>query len=130
LKDEITQVVIPLSKPVAPTYTFSPSRTRNNLAIKTSSRRHAKTSHASLPKSDVYDFWWITQQAGSGAIFRTFLPCIPTYPRPDAELIPDLQRERVRAIAPKYGLDPERLGRSAGDDVTIVLHLERVLALG
>lgn len=50
--------------------------------------------------------------------------------RARAELIPDPHKETVRAIAPKYGADPDRLGRSPGDRVTLIFHPEKVLTVG
>jgi len=47
-----------------------------------------------------------------------------------AELVPDPQKETVRAIAPKYGVDPDRLGQSPGNRVTISFHPERIITLG
>jgi PPOX class probable F420-dependent enzyme len=50
--------------------------------------------------------------------------------RADAELVPDPDRTTVRAIAPKYGADPERLGRAPGDRVTMVFRPVKVVTMG
>jgi PPOX class probable F420-dependent enzyme len=47
-----------------------------------------------------------------------------------ADLVPDPEKETARAIAPKYGADPARLGQSPGNRVTIIFHPERVVTLG
>jgi PPOX class probable F420-dependent enzyme len=47
-----------------------------------------------------------------------------------ADLVPDPEKETARAIAPKYGADPARLGQSPGDRVTIIFHPERVVTVG
>ncbi len=50
--------------------------------------------------------------------------------RAGAELMPDPRKETVRAIAPKYGADPTRLGQSPGDRVTVLFHPHRVVTMG
>jgi PPOX class probable F420-dependent enzyme len=47
-----------------------------------------------------------------------------------AELVPDPEKETARAIAPKYGADPDRVGQSPGDRVTVIFHPERVVTVG
>lgn len=47
-----------------------------------------------------------------------------------AELVPDPEKETARAIAPKYGADPDRVGQSSGDRVTVIFHPERDVTVG
>jgi PPOX class probable F420-dependent enzyme len=50
--------------------------------------------------------------------------------RANAELVPDPDKSTVRAIAPKYGADPDRLGRAPGDRVTIVFQPVKIVTMG
>jgi PPOX class probable F420-dependent enzyme len=50
--------------------------------------------------------------------------------RAEADLILDPQRETVRAIAPKYGADPDRLGRAPGERVTMLFRPVKIVTMG
>lgn len=50
--------------------------------------------------------------------------------RAEADLIPDPEKKTVRAIAPKYGAHPDRLGRTPGDRVTMAFRPVKIVTVG